>query len=32
MGDNCGDWVECMVVASGCGEQEVGVGVIYECG
>ena len=25
MDDNCGDWVECMGVASGCGEQEVGV-------
>ena len=25
MDDNCGEWVECMVVASGCGEQEVGV-------
>ena len=23
--DNCGEWVECMGVASGCGEQEVGV-------
>ena len=22
--DNCGEWVECMGVASGCGEQEVG--------
>ena len=22
---NCGEWVECMGVASGCGEQEVGV-------
>ena len=21
----CGEWVECMGVASGCGEQEVGV-------
>ena len=25
MDDNCGAWVECMGVASGCGEQEVGV-------
>ena len=25
MNDNCGEWVECMGVASGCGEQEVGV-------
>ena len=25
MDDNCGDRVECMGVASGCGEQEVGV-------
>ena len=25
MDDNCGDWVECMGVASGCGEQEAGV-------
>ena len=25
MGDNCGEWVECMGVASGCSEQEVGV-------
>ena len=25
MDDNCGKWVECMGVASGCGEQEVGV-------
>ena len=23
--NNCGEWVECMGVASGCGEQEVGV-------
>ena len=34
--DNCGEWVECMGVASGCGEQEVGVVVgvdgIYGCG
>ena len=22
---NCGEWVECMGVASGCGEQEAGV-------
>ena len=26
MDDNCGEWVECMGVASGCGEQEAGVG------
>ena len=25
MDDNCGEWVECMGVAIGCGEQEVGV-------
>ena len=25
MDDNCGEWVECMGVASGCGYQEVGV-------
>ena len=25
MDDNCGEWVECVGVASGCGEQEVGV-------
>ena len=25
MGDNCGEWMECMGVASGCGEQEAGV-------
>ena len=25
MDDNCGEWVECMGVASGCGWQEVGV-------
>ena len=25
MDDYCGEWVECMVVASGCSEQEVGV-------
>ena len=24
MDDNCGEWVECMGVASGCGEQEAG--------
>ena len=24
MDDNCGEWVECMGVISGCGEQEVG--------
>ena len=36
MDDNCGEWVECMGVASGCGEQEVGVasgsGWNYGCG
>ena len=25
MDDNCGEWVECMDVASGCGWQEVSV-------
>ena len=25
MDDNCGEWVECTGVASGCVEQEVGV-------
>ena len=25
MDDNCGEWVECMGVASGCDEQELGV-------
>ena len=25
MDDNCGDWVECLDVAKGCGEQEAGV-------
>ena len=25
MDDNCGELVECMSLASGCGEQEVGV-------
>ena len=25
MDDNYGEWVECMSVASGCGELEVGV-------
>ena len=25
MDDNCGEWVECMGAASGCGSQEVGV-------
>ena len=25
MDDNCGEWVECMGVAGGCGEQEMGV-------
>ena len=37
MVDNCGEWIECIGVASGCGEQEagerlVGVGGIYGCG
>ena len=36
MDDNSGEWVECMGVASGCGEQEVGVasgsGWNYGCG
>ena len=25
MDDNCGEWVECIGVASRCGEQEAGV-------
>ena len=25
MDDNCGEWMECMVVASECDEQESGV-------
>ena len=25
MDDNCGEWAECMGMASGCGEQEAGV-------
>ena len=25
MDDNCGEWLECMGVATGCGEQEAGV-------
>ena len=25
MDDNCGEWVECMGVARGCGEPEAGV-------
>ena len=25
MDDNCGEWMECIGVASGCGGQEVGV-------
>ena len=25
MDDNCGEWAECMGVASGCGQQEAGV-------
>ena len=40
MDDNCGEWVECTGVASGCGEQEAGVVsgsewnlcVVSECG
>ena len=32
MDDNCGEWLECMGVASGCGEQEAGVGGNYGCG
>ena len=32
MDDNCGEWVEWIGVASGCGEQEAGVGGIYGCG
>ena len=32
MDDNCGEWVECMGVASGCGEQEVGVASGRGCG
>ena len=39
MDDNCGEWVECMGVASGCGEQKVGImgvggtmGVASGCG
>ena len=32
MDDNCGEWVECMGVASGCGEQEVGVASGSWCG
>ena len=32
MDDNCGEWVECMGVASGCGEQEVGVASGNGCG
>ena len=31
MDDNCGEWVECMGVASGCGEQEVGVASGWGC-
>ena len=27
MDDNSGEWVECMGVASGCGEQEVDVAI-----
>ena len=30
MDDNCGEWVECMGVASGYGEQEAGV-VVRRC-
>ena len=25
MDDNCGEWVQCMGVTSGCGEQDMGV-------
>ena len=25
MDDNCGEWVECIGVASGCGEQKAGM-------
>ena len=32
MDDSRGEWVECMGVASGCGEQEAGVGGSYGCG
>ena len=28
MDDNCGEWVQFMGVASGCGEQEVGVWLV----
>ena len=31
MDDNCGEWLECMGVASGCGEQEVGVATGCAC-
>ena len=31
MDDNGGEWVECMSVASGCGEQEVGVATGCGC-
>ena len=31
MDDNCGEWVECMGEASGCGEQEVGVATGCGC-
>ena len=27
MDDNCGEWVECNGMASGCGEQEAGVAI-----
>ena len=32
MDDNCGEWVEYMGVASGCGEQEVGMASGNGCG
>ena len=32
MDDNCGEWVECMVVVSRRQVWLVGVGGIYECG
>ena len=31
MDDNCGEWVECMGVASGCGEQEAGAASRSRC-
>ena len=32
MVDNCGEWVECMGIADGCGHQEMGVLRMYRCG